>query len=184
MLPRLTGVLVLAGVSLFALTPSAFAARPKNVTPPKLSGTASDGSTLTATKGSWSPTGTTYAYAWQRCDSSSTCKAIKGHTKNKYVLQAADVNQRVRAVVKATNDDGTTSAKSPMTDMVTAVDPEPTPEPTPTATPSPTPTATPTATPSATPSPGDIVVKLPLSPSAKTINAQLSTQDVWNGAFS
>jgi hypothetical protein len=63
-----------------------------------------------------------------------------------------------------------------MTDMVAADDPQPTP----TATPSPTPTATPTAT----PSPGDIVVKLPLSPSAKTINAQLSTQDVWNGAFS
>ena len=42
---------------------------PVNVTRPAISGTAQVGQTLTVSNGTWSPTPTSYLYAWYRCDS-------------------------------------------------------------------------------------------------------------------
>lgn len=95
---------------------------PTNTAAPTVSGTAQDGSTLTASNGTFaSSSALTYSYQWQRCNSTgAACISIAGATNQTYVLQAADVGNRVRVVVTAHNTDGANSANSATTDVVTA----------------------------------------------------------------
>ena len=60
---------------------------------PTISGTATVGSTLTATPGTWSPTAT-LTYQWLRDG-----VAITGATSNKYVLVAADAGHKITVTV-------------------------------------------------------------------------------------
>jgi hypothetical protein len=78
---------------------------PNNKDRPKLSGTAQDGQTLTATSGNWTGTAPfSYAYQWQRCDSAgNNCVNIDGATNTTYKLTASDIGARVRVVVMASN---------------------------------------------------------------------------------
>lgn len=108
-LAPLAALLVTAGV----LTATAAAAPPQNTAPPTISGQAREGSTLTADNGTFSNSPTTYTYQWQRCNADGTgCANITGATQKTYTLQAADVDKRVRVVVTATNADGSASANS------------------------------------------------------------------------
>ncbi|MGD0167805.1 MAG: hypothetical protein ABSC51_11065, partial [Gaiellaceae bacterium] len=74
-----------------ATSPSYAAARaatgppPKNTKLPTISGTTTQGQALIATRGSWNNYPTSYAYQWQRCNSSG-CANISGATKNYHVL--------------------------------------------------------------------------------------------------
>ena len=78
---------------------------PVNTTLPAISGTAEQGQTLSVDTGSWDNSPTSYAYQWQRCDSSgNNCVDISGATSNSYDLVAADVGSTLRATVTATND--------------------------------------------------------------------------------
>src|SRR5262245_4852957 len=69
---------------------------PKNTAEPSISGNTRVGSTLSASRGTWSGSPTSYAYQWVRCDSSggqpdgSDCAAIGGATTSKYALAQAD----------------------------------------------------------------------------------------------
>src|SRR5439155_10438342 len=61
---------------------------PTNTSPPTISGTPQDGLTLAASAGSWSGSSASYAYQWQRCDSSGgSCSAIGGATTASYTAQ-------------------------------------------------------------------------------------------------
>lgn len=95
---------------------------PTNTAGPTISGTAQDGSTLTASNGTFSSSSAiTYSYQWQRCNSTgAACINISGATNQTYVVQLADVGNRVRVVVTARNADGANSANSATTDVVTA----------------------------------------------------------------
>jgi len=110
-------------------------AAPVNAAPPTVSGTAREGSTLTASSGSWG--GTTpisYAYRWQRCNSSgASCGGISGATSPTYRLAAGDVGHTIRVRVTATNSDGSAQAFSSPTGVVAAAGaaPAPTSQPTP-----------------------------------------------------
>ena len=94
---------------------------PVSTTPPQLSalGVRQD-VPLSVSQGSWQTTsGTTYAIQWQRCDSSGgSCAAITGATEPSYTPVAADVGSTLRAVVTATDVDGSTSALSETSDEV------------------------------------------------------------------
>ena len=57
-----------------ALALLATTAAPVNSALPTISGSTIVGSTLTATQGTWSGTGNTYAYAWQRCNATGACR--------------------------------------------------------------------------------------------------------------
>jgi hypothetical protein len=86
---------------------------PANVTLPTLTGTLRVGQTLTATSGTWSPAGTSYAYQWQRSSNSgSTWSNITGATSATYATVTADVNAYERVVVTATNSYGSATASS------------------------------------------------------------------------
>ena len=95
------------------------AASPQNTALPQISGTAGEGSTLTASNGTWSNAPTSYAYQWRRCASDGTaCGDITGATKQGYTVSATDVERTVRVVVTASNADGKTSSTSVATDVV------------------------------------------------------------------
>lgn len=106
----------LLGAGSAAAAPSA----PHNTSPPKISGTAQQGQTLTADPGTW--TGTqpiTYAYQWLRCNpAGNSCSNVAGATDKTRVATAADVGKTLRVVVKATNTDGSSNATSAPTATV------------------------------------------------------------------
>jgi hypothetical protein len=106
-------------------TATVVAAAPVNTAVPTITGTVKDGQTLTSTTGTW--TGTTpltYARQWRRCDSAgANCADISGATGTTYVLAAADVGQKIRVVLTATNSAGSTSASSAATATVIAAAP-------------------------------------------------------------
>lgn len=80
---------------------------PVNTVAPVISGTATEGQTLTSTQGTWSPAGTSYAYQWKRDGAN-----ISGATSTTYVLVTADVGALITCTVTATNADGSASATS------------------------------------------------------------------------
>jgi subtilisin family serine protease len=96
---------------------------PANLTPPSITGTATEGQTLSASEGTWGATfPVAYAYAWERCDSTGTgCGAVPGATGATYVAAQADVGSTLRVVVTATDAGGSASAASVPTAVVSAV---------------------------------------------------------------
>jgi hypothetical protein len=98
------------------------AGAPQNTSLPSVSGSAHDGSTLTAAHGSWSNAPKSFAYSWESCDSQGgNCVAISGgNTSRQYTVTTADVGHRLRVVVTATNASGSASATSRTTGTVTA----------------------------------------------------------------
>jgi hypothetical protein len=104
--------LLVAGL-LTATAAARTTAAPQNTSNPTISGQAREGSSLTANNGSWSNTPTSFTYQWQRCNTDGTgCAGISGATSKTYALVAADVDHRMRVVVTATNADGSASANS------------------------------------------------------------------------
>lgn len=90
-------------------------AAPANTALPAITGTARVGQVLTVSDGTW--TGNppaTFAYQWQRGTTN-----ISGATSKTYTLVTADAGQTVRAIVTATNTEGTASATSAATASVT-----------------------------------------------------------------
>ena len=120
-LVALTGFLLVVSGSALA-SARQMAASPTNSSAPTIGGTARSGETLTATSGSWAGgTPITYAYQWQRCNSSgSSCGTIGGATNQNYVASAGDVNKTIRVQVTATNSDGSNQALSAPTATIAA----------------------------------------------------------------
>jgi parallel beta-helix repeat protein len=100
--------------------PPPAAAAPASTAPPKVSGTTRVGSRLSASAGSWSGTGLTFSYAWQRCDAAGVNCATTNVTGSAYSLTNADVGATLRVVVKAQNAAGTATARSAPTAIVPA----------------------------------------------------------------
>ncbi len=103
-------------------------ASPTNTAEPRISGSATVGSTLTASQGTWTGSPTSYAYQWVRCPkggglpSGGDCAAIGGATTTKYVVATADVDHRLRVRVTASNADGSKTVASNASGLVRAPD--------------------------------------------------------------
>ncbi len=96
---------------------------PANSALPAVSGTPTDGETLTSTTGVWSgSTPITYSHQWRRCNAfGAGCSDISGATASTYTLTTDDVGATIRLVVTATNAAGDAEASSVATDLVAAL---------------------------------------------------------------
>ena len=100
---------------------------PVNQTEPQISGSATEGQTLTASNGTWvGAQPMTFSYRWVRCAADggnpdgTNCAVISGATKSTYALVAADVGSRLRVQVTAMNSAGGTTDASNPTAVVSA----------------------------------------------------------------
>jgi hypothetical protein len=84
------------------------AAAPQNTLAPAISGTPTEGQTLTVSNGTWTGSSPiTYRYEWQRCNPQGVnCAPIPGTTASTYTLAAADVSNKLQALVTASNSGG------------------------------------------------------------------------------
>jgi len=89
-------------------------AGPTLATAPTISGSATQGATLTATAGSWRGTGTLrYAYRWHRCDPlGARCLLLAGANAPRHKLTGADVGHTLAVDVRATDSSGATNGYS------------------------------------------------------------------------
>ena len=108
---------------LTAAVDAAPAAPPANTVAASISGSAVAGQTLTADPGTWTGIpAPTLTYQWQRCSDSGdlgTCSDVDGATESTYLLvDPDDVGAFIRVVVTGTNDSGTDTSTSELTDQV------------------------------------------------------------------
>jgi len=89
--------------------------KPSNTVLPAITGTPTEGETLTASTGTWTNTPDAYAYQWNRSGAS-----ISGATASTYALTADDVGSTITVTVTATNEGVSTSATSAATAEVEA----------------------------------------------------------------
>jgi len=79
-------------------------APPETSTAPVVTGTLTVGEQLSTTTGTWTNSATSFAYKWQRCDSSgSNCVDIAGATSAQYALVPDDAGGEIRSEVLASN---------------------------------------------------------------------------------
>jgi hypothetical protein len=114
-----------AGTSTAASAPTAVVAAPQhpaNTVPPTITGSTQIGQTLTVSNGSWTGPGTiTFTYKWLRCDANGgTCVIITGAVNATFLLSAADSGHSLRARVTAKNANGSTSATTVPTGVVSS----------------------------------------------------------------
>jgi hypothetical protein len=79
---------------------------------------------VTADPGRWTGPARTYSFQWRRCDSSgAACSAIAAATRKNYLVVAADVGNTLRVTVVASNKNGSATATSMATAVVTGIAP-------------------------------------------------------------
>jgi hypothetical protein len=119
------GLATLVALTLFSAAGSAAPqAMPTNTTEPRITGQARIGETLTAARGIWTGSPTSFRFQWVRCPESggrpdgSDCAAIGGATTEKYVVSQSDSGKRLRVRVTATNADGSATVASNATPLI------------------------------------------------------------------
>jgi len=126
--PTRLGILLAVGLGVLLGTvfgqPSsgqaAASAVPTNKTLPTITGSPQAGLTLTATRGTWAGSPTSFSFAWSRCDASGNgCAAIAGATTRLYLVTATDIGHTLRLTVAAHNASGTGRATSAPTAVAT-----------------------------------------------------------------
>ncbi len=95
---------------------------PVSVTAPQMTGVSRAGRVLHASQGTWNGTlPMSFAFQWQRCDGTgSGCVDVLGATGANHLLGEDDVGSTLRAQVTATNVEGSASAVSSPTVLVSA----------------------------------------------------------------
>ena len=109
------------GKATSAATGTVLPPAPANTGLPAIGGSAVEGETLSAGKGTWTESPTSYAYQWEDCNAAGeACANVNGATASSYVLASSDVGHRLRVIVTASNAGGHNGATSAATGVVTA----------------------------------------------------------------
>jgi hypothetical protein len=98
---------------------------PVNTIEPVITGTPTNGHTLTAGTGSWNGSPTAYAYRWQRKPPGGSFSDIPQAAQGSYALTGADVGATVRVQVTAANGDGDSAPSSSLATAAVADVPVP-----------------------------------------------------------
>ena len=118
-LRRATALLSLLAAAV--LTQAATAAAPQSNSAPTISGQPREGRTLTSESGSWANSPASFSYQWQQCDASgAACNPISGATSKTYHVASGDVDHMLKVAVTATNTDGSSTATSDATDVISS----------------------------------------------------------------
>jgi GH25 family lysozyme M1 (1,4-beta-N-acetylmuramidase) len=97
------------------------AARPTNLKPPQIQGTAQAGQILTGSVGTWTGSPAKFTYRWRRCNSTgNSCVAIPHAIAPRRTLTPDDIGSTLSLVVTATGKGGASSATTATTDVVVA----------------------------------------------------------------
>jgi hypothetical protein len=113
--------------ALMSVASAASVAKPVNTSPPTISGTPQEDRVLTGDRGSWSNNPTDFNYQWLRCDKTGgSCSNIIGATQLTHEVNSVDVGNTLRFRVQANNGDGSTTATSVPSAVITAKPPPPT----------------------------------------------------------
>jgi len=112
--------LSLACLVAVAAATAAPVAVPTNVEPPTVTGTARVGEALTAHRGTWDNSPTTYTYRWLRCNRLGNSCVVLAADGQTYRLGQTDVGNTLRVRVRASNADGSATARSEQSDVVVA----------------------------------------------------------------
>ncbi|MGZ6614542.1 MAG: metallophosphoesterase [Solirubrobacteraceae bacterium] len=92
---------------------------PANTAVPTISGSATQGSSLSASTGTWTNSPTSYGYQWQRCNAGGgACQNLTGATTSTYLPGSAEVGSTLRVAVTAGNASGSASATSAATGAI------------------------------------------------------------------
>lgn len=92
---------------------------PVSSSPPAISGSAIEGSVLSASAGGWSNGPSSFAYEWQLCNAAGgECADLEGQTAPQIALSSADVSHTLRVIVTASNAAGATPAASSVSAVV------------------------------------------------------------------
>ena len=95
--------------------------RPRNVQPPTIAGTPSQGQTLRVQPGTWNGRQPiTFTFNWLRCDTAgNNCAVQPGFNDDAYVVREGDVGRTIRARVNARNSRGEASRLTAQTAVAT-----------------------------------------------------------------
>jgi hypothetical protein len=85
-----------------------------------VTGTARVGEVLTAHRGTWDNAPTAYAYRWLRCNQLGNSCVVLAADGETYRLGQADLGHTLRVRVRASNADGSATARSEQSDVVVA----------------------------------------------------------------
>jgi hypothetical protein len=87
---------------------------------PEIVGMAQQGLLLRVLPGDWANEPTSYGYQWRRCNADGLeCVSIEGATEPIRLLTSRDVGWTLRMVVTATNEAGSSFARTEATALVT-----------------------------------------------------------------
>jgi len=117
------GTAVATSVPTAAVSPAGTppAARPTNLKPPQILGTAQAGQILTSSVGTWTGSPTKFTYRWRRCHAGgASCIAIPHAVGPRRTLTPDDIGSTLSLVVTATGKGGASSATTGATDVVVA----------------------------------------------------------------
>lgn len=100
-------------------TPPTTVIAPVNTALPTISGTATAGTTITVSTGTWSNSPTAYTYRWERSSDGVTWTQTTV-TSASYAIPVADAGARLRAVVTASNTAGAATVASSAVQVTTS----------------------------------------------------------------
>ncbi len=112
------------GSSSAASNPTAIVAAaakpPVNTSLPVITGTPQVGQILTASTGTWSGSGITFAFQWLRCNqTAASCTNVTGATAAMHLIAPSQLGATLRVQVTAKDASGSAKATSPPTSVIT-----------------------------------------------------------------